>query len=250
MNTITLIAIALFALIPTTAIVFCIYVNDCLEKEPIPLLVALFAAGIVSAFVAALIPRHNLMMVALVEELCKFLVLILLTFKSKAFDCKFDGIVYAVCVGAGFAFLENVFYYAQFFMVGKMGGTVGAGRAFSRFLPVAVHAICAVIIGYFYSAGKEFFLDKKLRKGILNIALGYLLAVIYHGVWDMLCMYSYKFWMIAFLLVFIIASILVAIYVINRVEKGDYYFDDELAKGNDSKLETQMSNSVENELDK
>ena len=52
------------------------------------------------AFVVAAIP----------EEAFKLLALWLILRKNPYFDEHFDGIVYAVCVGLGFAAIENVFY--------------------------------------------------------------------------------------------------------------------------------------------
>lgn len=49
----------------------------------------------------------------LCEELCKFLLLRLGSWKNRNFDYRFDGIVYGVAVAVGFALLENVMYVAQ-----------------------------------------------------------------------------------------------------------------------------------------
>ena len=48
--------------------------------------------------------------VGLIEEGSKFFFLYRFTWKDKAFNYRFDGIVYAVFVSLGFAALENVFY--------------------------------------------------------------------------------------------------------------------------------------------
>ena len=50
------------------------------------------------------------MVAAIPEETFKLLALRWVLKKNPYFDEHFDGIVYAVCVGLGFAGLENIFY--------------------------------------------------------------------------------------------------------------------------------------------
>lgn len=49
----------------------------------------------------------SLLFAAIPEELAKLFMLWLLLRKNPFFDEHFDGIVYAVCIGLGFAALEN-----------------------------------------------------------------------------------------------------------------------------------------------
>lgn len=165
------------ALLP--AIVLCTYVfiKDRVEKEPIGLLLKLFALGAILVFPAATIEgaltamlegfflpetpilveeginfynheaylyifTDNTIGIALVEEGIKFLVLICLTRKSREFDSLFDGLIYAVFVSLGFAALENVFYVWQY------GLDTGIMRAV---LSVPGHMFFAVMMGYHYS---------------------------------------------------------------------------------------------------
>ena len=62
-----------------------------------------FVRGVFSAFVGAAIP----------EESMKLLMLWLMLRNCDDFDEAMDGIVYAVCIGMGFAGLENVLYVFQ-----------------------------------------------------------------------------------------------------------------------------------------
>lgn len=52
--------------------------------------------------------------VAIPEEVVKFLVLLLIAYKCKYFDTLFDGIMYSVCIGMGFAGLENILYLSNY----------------------------------------------------------------------------------------------------------------------------------------
>jgi RsiW-degrading membrane proteinase PrsW (M82 family) len=82
---------------------------------------------------------------ALPEESFKLLALWLILRKNPYFDDHIDGIVYAVCIGLGFAALENVFY-----IVGEEENWMGV--AVSRaLLAVPGHYAFAVLMGYYYS---------------------------------------------------------------------------------------------------
>ena len=108
--------------------------------------------------------------VALVEELCKFMMLRYYAFRKPEFDEPFDGIVYAVMIGMGFATVENIFYVSQ----------SGIQTAIVRmFLAIPAHATFAIIMGYFM--GKAKFSPSK--KPSLMIA-GIVWAVFFHGSYD------------------------------------------------------------------
>ena len=51
---------------------------------------------------------ENTFGVALVEELSKWLVLMILVWRNNNFDYRYDGIVYATTASLGFGALENI----------------------------------------------------------------------------------------------------------------------------------------------
>ena len=113
---------------------------------------------------------------ALPEESFKLLALWLILRHNPYFDEHYDGIVYAVCVGLGFAAFENVFY-----IVGEEEDWIGVaiGRAL---LAVPGHYAFAVLMGYYYSV--YHFVDHSPR-----IAARILLVpVLAHGVYDALAL--------------------------------------------------------------
>lgn len=115
----------------------------------------------IDAFVVAALP----------EETFKLLVLWLVLRKNPYFDEHFDGIVYAVCVGLGFAALENVLYVFS----EENWLSVAIARAL---LAVPGHYAFAVLMGYYYSV--YHFVDRSPR-----IAACILLApVVAHGIYD------------------------------------------------------------------
>lgn len=109
---------------------------------------------------------------ALPEESFKLLALWLVLRKNPFFDEHFDGIVYAVCVGLGFAAIENVFY-----VMGEEENWVGVAIA-RAFLAVPGHYAFAVLMGYYYSL--YHFVDRSPR----TAACVLLVPVLAHGIYD------------------------------------------------------------------
>lgn len=109
-------------------------------------------------------------MVALPEEACKYFMLKKYAYRQPEYDEPFDGIVYAVMVGMGFATVENIIYVYEY------GVATGVVR---MFLAVPAHATFAIIMGYFM--GKAKFSQK--RETYLLLA-GLFWAVVFHGSYD------------------------------------------------------------------
>ena len=113
---------------------------------------------------------------AVPEEAGKLLVLWLLLRKNPYFDEHFDGIVYAVCVGLGFAAIENFFY-----LYDNLDNwlSVAVGRSL---LAVPGHYAYAVLMGYYYSV--YHFVDRSPKIAVCTL----LVPVLAHGVYDALAM--------------------------------------------------------------
>lgn len=186
-------------LIPVVGLLIFIYFNDKKEKEPFGLLVGLFFAGmgtIVTAIIAELVgglilgavfPANTviggvldaMLIVAPAEELGKFLVLRLITWKNKNFNYNYDAIVYAVFVSLGFAAFENITYVFS----------SGIGTAFLRmFTAVPGHACFAVFMGFFYSKAKYASLTGKKGACTGFTALAMVIPIVIHGVYDAILM--------------------------------------------------------------
>lgn len=118
-----------------------------------------------NAFLVAAIP----------EEGFKLLVLWLLLRWNPYFDEHIDGIVYAVCVGLGFAAVENVIYL--------MGDENWVSTAIVRsLLAVPGHFVYAVLMGFYYSL--YCFVDHSKKNAVCIL----LVPVIVHGIYDSLAM--------------------------------------------------------------
>lgn len=112
---------------------------------------------------------------ALPEESFKLLALWLVLRKNPYFDEHFDGIVYAVCVGLGFAAVENIFYVFS----EEEWVTVAISRAL---LAVPGHYAFAILMGYYYSV--YHFVDHSPKV----VACILLVPLAAHGVYDALAM--------------------------------------------------------------
>ena len=113
---------------------------------------------------------------ALPEETFKLLALWIVLRKNPFFDEHFDGIVYAVCVGLGFAAIENVFY-----VFGEEENWLAVAVTRSL-LSVPGHYAFAVLMGYYYSV--YHFVDHSPRTAACIL----LVPVMAHGVYDSLAM--------------------------------------------------------------
>ena len=109
---------------------------------------------------------------ALPEESFKLLALWLILRKNPYFDEHFDGIVYAVCVGLGFAAIENVGY-----VLSEEENWLGVAIA-RALLAVPGHYAFAVLMGYYYSL--YHFVDRSPRTAACIL----LVPVLAHGVYD------------------------------------------------------------------
>ena len=116
---------------------------------------------------------------ALPEEGFKLLALWLILRNNRYFDEHIDGIVYSVCVGLGFATVENVGYVLG---SGEMG--VAISRAF---LAVPCHYACAVLMGYYYSVYHFVDHSDRAKWSIL------LVPIIAHGIYDSIAFQSSVF---------------------------------------------------------
>jgi len=194
----------LAAIAPIALILYYIYLRDKWEKEPlrklflavlfgaltvIPILfVEMFLSGFLPVFDFShrISAMYNAFVVAaFTEESLKFIALYLLIWKSKEFNEKFDGIVYAVFVSLGFAMVENIMYVTS----------NGMGNAITRAITaVPAHAIFGVVMGYHLSFAK-FSLFYKKR----NMAYALLIPIGLHGVYDFILMSSEPMYFMVFI---------------------------------------------------
>lgn len=194
----TIYLVILAAVTPAAWLLWTIYRKDSEQPEPTKWLVKAFVYGVMSVFLSFVISIPTSMMLgrdidkqtyssfmeaitdsflfaAIPEELAKLFMLWLLLRKNPFFDEHFDGIVYAVCIGLGFATLENVFYL--------LGGiedwswiSIGIARTL---ISVPAHYFFAILMGYYYSI-YHFGIGRSLKTKVMILAA----PVIAHGIFD------------------------------------------------------------------
>lgn len=181
------------ALIPAVILGWWIYKKDSAQPEPPQMLAKAFFYGVGSTFVTLVITSFMSMMgvmvyelgsfagavstalfaAALPEEIAKLLMLWLFLRKNPFYDEYFDGIVYAACVGLGFAGTENVLYLLQ--SEDWLGTGIVRGMT-----AVPAHFAIACAMGYFYS--KRHFGDRSRFTACCVLAV----PVLIHWVYDAL----------------------------------------------------------------
>jgi len=179
------------ALAPVFIIAFYIYFRDKYEKEPFSLLFRSLLIGIGITLPIILVENffehfnyslHGLVYAGyrafitagLTEELFKYLAFLLIIWKSRHFNEKFDGIVYAVFISLGFAAVENIFYVLEH------GYKIGLVRAVTA---VPAHALFGIVMGYRFGLAR--FYPEERRK---QLFLAFFLPFVLHGFYDFFLM--------------------------------------------------------------
>lgn len=202
------------AVAPGLAICLFILYKDKYNREPLWMLILAFVLGVLSIFPAIVVQLtygsdlvgiqregaltvafFSFCIVAASEEASKFLVLRLFLYPRKHFDDPFDGIVYAVMVGMGFATIENIGYVYQH----------GVGTGIVRmFMAVPAHGTFAVMMGYFTGFAK---FSKSGKLGYFLLAL--LVPILLHGSYDFFLFVNSD----SLLFLGAIVSLVIALYV-------------------------------------
>lgn len=185
------------AVIPVFVLLMLARRQDRAEAEPPRLLFSLSVMGIIATTLAKLIERVGLFvlnallpqrallysiflyfgLVAYAEEGAKYALLKHATWRSPDFDCRFDGVVYAVFVSLGFALWENIGYVLM----------NGLGTAFMRAVTaIPGHACFGVFMGCWYAEAAA--LDRRGDEPYSRAArvLAVVIPALLHGAYDFL----------------------------------------------------------------
>ena len=223
------------AVIPAVWLLRYVYQADVLEKEPGGLLLSLVLRGIVATFLALLTERlgssilylffkedtlvpHFLMyfvVVALSEEGFKYLLLYRRTWHSPDFNCRFDGVVYAVFVSLGFALWENIQY------VSMMGLFAAAVRALTA---VPGHACFGVFMGAWYGMARWYENYGEYDKSRRYRRLALIVPTLLHGCYDFIATINGTLFGMIFV-VFVVLMFAAARGTVMRLSQDDRYID-------------------------
>lgn len=216
------------SVLPVIVIGMYVYKKD-KQREEIELLTKLFLGGmgscilvlIVSSILGFIFPIlsadpekmnlaelfvHVFIGVALVEELCKWIIAYKISYNDKEFDEFYDAILYCVFVALGFACLENLLYVYQ------RGIITGIIRAL---LAVPGHACDGMFMGYYLGLSKISDLNNRNDLKIKNIIFSILVPTITHGIYDY-CLFTK---IPIFIILFFIFVVGMYIYVLKRIKK-------------------------------
>ena len=178
----------ILALVPGLTIALYIHFRDKYEPEPVRLLILSFLLGSLGMFIAwgltVVVEQfvfidesdweaqavHAFLIVAFIEEASKFLFARGVLFYNSNFDEPFDGIVYTVMIGMGFATAENILY------VMEGGGSAAIVRMFTA---VPAHGLFAILMGYFL--GKAKFQNSRI---LYYSFIAIFVATVFHGTYD------------------------------------------------------------------
>ncbi|MBQ7623655.1 MAG: PrsW family intramembrane metalloprotease [Clostridia bacterium] len=221
------------AVVPALFLMIKVYRSDRLEAEDpaflrvlvtrgiLSSLLALFEERILSLILASIVPEgttlYNVLLyfvvVAVSEESSKYIFLRRTTWKSPHFNCRYDGVVYAVFVSLGFALWENISYVLTF------GLSTALVRAVTA---IPGHACFGVFMGVFYGTAKKY--DNLGRGGASAVTrvLALLFPVLLHGAYDYIASSqetSLGYYFIPFVAVLFIASFI----IVSRSSKTDEY---------------------------
>lgn len=185
------------ALLPAVLLIYYVFRKDSLHPEPRGQLIKGFFFGVAAAglVMAVMAPFAGFLQqaaqtsvagavfqafcgAAIPEELSKLLMLWLLVRSNKYFDENIDGIVYAVCVGMGFAGFENILYLIRNYDAWLAVGSVRA------LISVPGHFFFAVTMGYYFSLAH--FGDKTRKR--TNLCLAIVVPILMHGIFDSILM--------------------------------------------------------------
>ncbi|MGI5989971.1 MAG: PrsW family intramembrane metalloprotease [Lachnospiraceae bacterium] len=220
----------LAAILPAVFLMYYIYKMDTYEKEPAYLLWGCVLRGILAALVSIIleligenvlgispVDKNSIeytallafLVVAVVEEGTKYFFMGRLTWRDPNFNYLFDGIVYSAFTSLGFAAFENVKYIFTY------GLSVALTRAV---LAVPGHLGFSVVFGYFYGRAKLAYDRGRNGLKVLNLIVGYVLAVFLHGFYDFCAMVNTSESMIMFI-VFVVVMYIVIILLLRRESK-------------------------------
>ncbi len=222
------------AVIPAVFLLVKVYRSDRLERESPRLIGSLVISGIISTFFALISERvlgtvlnmnvepnttlYNVILyfliVAVSEELSKYVLLRKKTWRNPEFDCQYDGVVYAVAVSLGFALWENISYVTMY----------GFGTALVRAVTaIPGHACFGVFMGVFYGLAKSNdYIGNKSLSNFYNV-MAVVVPVLLHGAYDFIASMETTSDLSWIFIVFVLCLFALSFFLVSRMSKNDRY---------------------------
>ncbi|MFS0714395.1 PrsW family intramembrane metalloprotease [Microbacterium sp. 2P01SA-2] len=191
---------AVLALLPLLGVLWAVRIVDRWEPEPPRLLWLALGWGAIASVVIALAVDLLVTIVAgpardpfaqalgsvvqapIVEEIAKGLgILLILRLGRRYFDGPVDGVVYGAMIGAGFAFTENILYFADSLIAG------GLAQVSVTFV---LRGILSPFAHVMFTAATGFAVGLAVRRGARGAAVfgpwatGLAVAILLHALWN------------------------------------------------------------------
>lgn len=223
----------LAAVLPAAYLMIKVYRSDRLEREPPRLVIGLVLLGMISTALAGTAEQLGdkllsyffseesaaykalffFLIVGPAEEGFKYAVLRWRTWRHPAFDCQYDGVVYAVFVSLGFALWENIGYVLMY------GMQTAVARALTA---VPGHACFGVFMGVWYGVAKRYALYGYERESKRARWLCVIVPALLHGCYDFIASLESEVFVLVFL-AFVAAMFFTALRMVKRVSQKDRY---------------------------
>ena len=222
------------AILPVIVIMFFVNSKD-KNREPVSLLIKLFLGGFASCILVFVISDilevffpfmrgtlssktsfeillYAFFGVALVEEFSKWLITYLVGYNHREFDELYDGLIYAVFVSLGFAFIENILYVVQ---------SASIQTAFLRAISaVPSHACDAIFMGYYLSIAKLLSIRGKKKKEKKYLLLSVIVPAFIHGIYDY-CLMSNLSILVAIFFIFVVIMYIITFRKLSQMTKNN-----------------------------
>jgi protease PrsW len=187
--------ILLLAFAPGVFWLWYFYHKDRYAPEPLLWIVRIFLLGMLMTvpaaftenFLARVLSGFAIAVFAapVIEEGLKFLAVRKTVYETDDFNGPIDGIVFATAAALGFATLENAGYVILSYDTSvELAVQTGVLRAF---LSVPAHALFSSMWGYALGRAKT---EAAPESGV-TILKGFILAVVFHGIFNALLYYEY-----------------------------------------------------------
>lgn len=218
------------ALVPFAIVFVGVRIIDRWEPEPKLLVVFAIAWGAIAAVGITLLVDLALMVLVgprsevfasviqapIVEEIAKGIgILIVFVVGKRAFDGPVDGIVYGALIGAGFAFTENIQYFAISLIEG------GEGQLTATFV---MRGLLSPFAHAMFTAMTGFAMGLAARRGASTGAvlgagtLGLLGAMLLHGFWNASAIFADFFVLYVTLQIPLFIGFIIAIVALRKEE--------------------------------
>lgn len=204
---------ALLALVPLVIVLIGVRWIDRWEPEPRPLLLIAFLWGATVSIVIALVVDlgtsylyaaagadvnmtvflQSVVQAPIIEEGGKGLGILLIYLIARRYiDGPVDGIVIAALVAGGFAFSENIQYFAvQFAESGRLDVAVGEVFFIRGILSPFAHVMFTAFTGFFIGLAAR---RGTALGGILMLVVGLIPAILLHAFWNGALFFIYEFY--------------------------------------------------------